>query len=135
MRADGWPAGLNLLLLALRQQGNVHAYVATFSGHDRYLQAYVAGEILAKHATDRRQFLLKTSVLKALSGPLCDALTGGDDSRAMLEEPVSYTHLDVYKRQPSIHARVPHWLSCHMDFQPNLLAWGVRSDRMRGGHT
>ncbi len=86
VRADGWPAGLNLLLLALRQQGNVHEYIATFSGHDHYLHAYVAGEILAKHPTDRRQFLLKTSVLKALSGPLCDALTGRDDGRVMLEE-------------------------------------------------
>ena len=27
VRADGWPAGLNLLLLGLRQQGNVHEYV------------------------------------------------------------------------------------------------------------
>ncbi len=86
VRAGGWPAGLNLLLLALRQQGNVHEYVATFSGHDHYLHAYVAGEILAKHPTERRQFLLKTSVLKALSGPLCDALTGRDDGRVMLEE-------------------------------------------------
>ena len=85
VRADGWPAGLNLLLLALRQQGNVHAYVATFSGHDRYLQSYVAGEILSHHPPDWRDFLLKTSVLKMLTGPLCDALTGRADGQAVLE--------------------------------------------------
>ena len=85
VRADGWPAGLNLLLLALRQHGNVHAYVATFSGHDRYLQSYVAGEILSHHPPDRREFLLKTSVLKMLAGPLCDALTGRADGQAVLE--------------------------------------------------
>ena len=84
VRADGWPAGLNLLLLALRQQGNLHEFVATFSGHDRYLQSYVAGEILAKHPPERRDFLLATSLLKLLTGPLCDALTGGDDGQATL---------------------------------------------------
>ena len=86
VRVDGWPAGLNLLLLALRQHGNVHEYVATFSGHDRYLQSYVAGEILSHHPLDRRDFLLKTSVLKMLTGPLCDALTGRDDGQATLEQ-------------------------------------------------
>ncbi len=84
VRANGWPAGLNLLLLGLRQQGNVHEYVATFSGHDRYLQSYVAGEILSHHPPDRRDFLLKTSVLKLLTGPLCDALTGRADGQALL---------------------------------------------------
>lgn len=84
VRADGWPAGLNLLLLGLRQQGNVHEYVATFSGHDRYLQSYVAGEILSHHPPDRRDFLLQTSMLKLLAGPLCDALTGRADGQALL---------------------------------------------------
>jgi len=86
VRADGWPAGLNLLLLALREQGNVHEFVATFSGHDRYLQSYVAGEILSRHPPDRRDFLLKTSVLKMLAGPLCDVLTERDDGQAVLEQ-------------------------------------------------
>ena len=148
MRADGWPAGLNLLLLALRQQGNVHAYVATFSGHDRYLQAYVAGEILAKHATDRRQFLLKTSVLKALSGPLCDALTGGDDSRAMLEELCRsnqfvslvdeaggwYQYHDLFAKalQDQLRAEHPAWLAdLHHRAAVWLLENGHFPDAMR----
>lgn len=86
VRAGGWPAGLNLLLLALRHQDNVHTYVATFSGHDRYLQDYVVGEVLGKHPPERQDFLLKTSLLKMLTGELCDALTGRDDGGALLAQ-------------------------------------------------
>ncbi len=148
VRANGWPAGLNLLLLALRQQGNVHEYVATFSGHDHFLHAYVAGEILAKHPTDRRQFLLKTSVLKALSGSLCDALTGRTDGRAMLEDLYRsnqfvslvdeargwYQYHDLFAKalQDQLQLEHPEWLA---DLHRRAAAWllenGLFPDALR----
>ncbi len=140
VRADGWPAGLNLLLLGLRQQGNVHEYVATFSGHDRYLQSYVAGEILSHHPPDRRDFLLKTSVLKMLTGQLCDALTGHDDGQALLahlhqsnqfvtlvdEARGWYQYHDLFAKalQDQLHAEQPQLLP---ELHRRAAAWFLES--------
>ena len=43
-------------------------------------------EVLGGLESDIQDFLLQTSILKRLYGPLCDALTGWDNSQAVLEE-------------------------------------------------
>jgi LuxR family transcriptional regulator, maltose regulon positive regulatory protein len=84
-RTEGWAAGLQLAGLSLRGQPDVAGLVASFSGSHRYVLDYLAEEVLERQPDDVRGFLLETSVLERLSGPLCDAVTGRTDGQAMLE--------------------------------------------------
>ena len=59
--------------------------MATFSGSHRYVLDYLTEEVLERQPEPVRAFLLETSVLDRLSGPLCDAVTGRTDGQAMLE--------------------------------------------------
>jgi len=85
-RTEGWAAGLQLAALSLRGQPDVTAFVAAFTGSHRYILDYLAEEVLEQQDTHLRRFLLETSVLERLSGPLCDAVTGREGSQALLEE-------------------------------------------------
>ena len=84
-RTEGWAAGLQLAALSLRGQPDPAGFVATFSGSHRYILDYLTGEVLQHQPEPVRTFLLETSVLERLSGPLCDAVTGRTDGQVMLE--------------------------------------------------
>jgi ATP/maltotriose-dependent transcriptional regulator MalT len=84
-RTEGWAAGLQLAALSLSGCVDVEAFVAEFSGSNRFVLDYLTEEVLDGQQPDVRQFLLETSVLERLSGPLCDALRGRDDSQQLLE--------------------------------------------------
>jgi LuxR family maltose regulon positive regulatory protein len=85
-RTEGWAAGLQLAALSLRGQHDAAAFVAAFTGSHRYVLDYLAEEVLEQQDEQLRAFLLETSVLDRLSGPLCDAITGGEGSQALLEQ-------------------------------------------------
>ncbi|MEQ8834312.1 MAG: LuxR C-terminal-related transcriptional regulator [Miltoncostaeaceae bacterium] len=85
-RTEGWAAGLYLAALSLRGREDPSAFVAAFAGDDRLVVDYLAAEVLAGQPEDRRHFLLHTSILPRLSAPLCDAVTGREDSQRLLAE-------------------------------------------------
>ncbi|MGY1680553.1 LuxR C-terminal-related transcriptional regulator [Geodermatophilus sp. SYSU D01176] len=60
-------------------------FITGFAGDDRYIVDYLAEEVLQRQPDDVRHFLLRTSILHRLTGPLCDAVVGGDGGRARLE--------------------------------------------------
>ncbi|MGY1604895.1 LuxR C-terminal-related transcriptional regulator [Geodermatophilus sp. SYSU D00815] len=84
-RTEGWIAALQLAALSLRGRDDVAGFIAGFAGDDRYVVDYLVEEVLQRQPDDVRDFLLRTSVLSRLSGPLCDAVVGGDGGRATLE--------------------------------------------------
>lgn len=81
---EGWPAGLQLAALALRRSGE-GARPVSISGRHRFIADYLLDDVLARLPADMHRFLLHTSILDRLSGGLCTAVTGRDDSQAMLE--------------------------------------------------
>lgn len=83
-RTEGWAAGLQLAALSLRGQDDVDRFVDDFTGSHRFVLDYLVEEVLRSRSEDVRDFLLATSVLQQLTGPLCDAVTGRDDSTATL---------------------------------------------------
>ena len=85
MRTEGWAAGLQLAALSLRGSSDVTGMVASFSGSHRFILDYLTEEVLAYQPEAMQDFLLETSVLGVLSGPLCDAVTGRMDSQDRLE--------------------------------------------------
>ena len=84
-RTEGWAAGLQLAGLSLRGQADAAGFVAAFTGSHRYILDFLAEEVLDRQDEELRAFLLETSVLERLSGPLCDAVTGRAGSQALLD--------------------------------------------------
>src|SRR5262249_3824147 len=84
-RTEGWIVGLQLAALSLQGRSDVSAFLTAFSGSHRYVLDYLSDEVLARQDASVQQFLLHTSVLERLSGPLCDAVTGQQGSQTMLE--------------------------------------------------
>ena len=83
---EGWPAGIYLASLSLQNKEDKHAFIESFSGSDRYIVGLLGEEVLAHLPGDVREFLLETSVLRTMAGPLCDAVTGREDSAKLLRE-------------------------------------------------
>jgi LuxR family maltose regulon positive regulatory protein len=84
-RTEGWVAALQLAALSMQGREDVTGFIAGFAGDDRYVVDYLVEEVLQRQPEQVQAFLLRTSVLGRLSGPLCDAVTGQSDGRATLE--------------------------------------------------
>src|SRR3954452_12782312 len=84
-RTEGWIAALQLAALSMQGRDDVAAFIAGFAGDNRYIVDYLAEEVLQRQPEGVRNFLLQTSILSRLSGTLCDAVTGQDDGKFVLE--------------------------------------------------
>jgi LuxR family maltose regulon positive regulatory protein len=84
-RTEGWVAGLQLAALSLRDRDDASAFIAAFTGSNRFVLDYLVEEVLALQPDDVRSFLLHTALLDRMTGPLCDAVTGRTDGDRMLE--------------------------------------------------
>ncbi len=82
---EGWIAGLQLAALSMRDRHDPAGFIASFSGKHRSIFDFLAEEVLDRQAPAVREFLLATSVLDRLAGPLCEAVTGQPDGQEMLE--------------------------------------------------
>jgi LuxR family maltose regulon positive regulatory protein len=85
-RTEGWPAGIYLASLSLRNKEDKHAFIESFRGSNSYVVGLLGEEVLAQLPEDVRKFLLETSVLRRLTGPICDAVTGREGSARLLRE-------------------------------------------------
>jgi LuxR family transcriptional regulator, maltose regulon positive regulatory protein len=83
---EGWIAALQLAALSMREREDVSAFIRSFSGSHRDVFDFLAEEVLQRQAEQVQAFLLETSILDGLSGPLCDALTGRSDGSRTLEQ-------------------------------------------------
>jgi LuxR family maltose regulon positive regulatory protein len=84
-RTEGWAVGLKLAALALTSNPDRTAILNGFSGERADIRDYFMQDVVAGWCDDLESFLLKTSILDRLCAPLCDAVTGRDDSRQMLD--------------------------------------------------
>ena len=84
-KTEGWIAALQLAVLSLDGRADAAEFIEDFAGSGRYIVDYLVEEVLARVPENVRHFLLETCFLDRLSGPLCDAVTGGSGSRQMLE--------------------------------------------------
>jgi LuxR family maltose regulon positive regulatory protein len=84
-RTEGWIAGLQLAALSIRGERNVAGFIGNFVGSDRFALDYLAEEVLQRQPDEIQNFLLRTSILDRLCGPLCDAVSGCSGGQATLE--------------------------------------------------
>ena len=85
-RTEGWPTGLYLAALYLREGGSLGTAPGSFGGDDRLVSEYIESEFLARISQRHRVFLTRTAVLGNMSGSLCEAVLEQPGSAATLAE-------------------------------------------------
>ena len=85
-RTEGWAAGLQLVGLSLQDREDRGRYIASFAGDDRQIVDYLVAEVLGRQSPAVQDFLLRTSIVARLTGPLCDALLDRTDSARQLAQ-------------------------------------------------
>jgi LuxR family maltose regulon positive regulatory protein len=85
-RTEGWIVGLQMAALSLQQQTPLdqHDFVTAFAGDDRYIVDYLVQEVFEHQSPRVQSFLLQTSILERMCGPLCDAVTERNDGQEIL---------------------------------------------------
>ena len=115
-RTEGWPAGLYLAALYLREGGPLASAAVSFGGGDRLVSQYMESEFLARISARQRVFLTRAAVLERMSGPLC---------QAVLDLPGSATTLTDLARSNLLLVpldRRGEWYRYHHLFRDMLLA-------------
>ena len=85
-RTEGWPAGLYLAALYLREGGALAGAAVSFGGDDRLVSEYMESEFLSRISRQQRVFLTRTAVLERMCGPLCDAVLEMGGSASILAD-------------------------------------------------
>jgi LuxR family maltose regulon positive regulatory protein len=75
-RTEGWIAGLQFAALAMRDRSDRASFIEAFTGSNRFVVDYLAEEVLARQPPHLLAFLLQTSILDRMCGPLCDTVLG-----------------------------------------------------------
>jgi LuxR family transcriptional regulator, maltose regulon positive regulatory protein len=83
-RTEGWPVGLYLAALYLREGGSLGGAAVSFGGDDLLVSEYVESEFLARISRSQRAFLTRTAVLERMSGALCEAVLDQPGAAAAL---------------------------------------------------
>jgi LuxR family maltose regulon positive regulatory protein len=86
-RTEGWIAGLQFAALALQGHQDTTRFITSFTGSHHFVLDYLVEEVLGQQEADVQAFLLRTSILERMSGPLCDAvvLDSSPSGQAILE--------------------------------------------------
>ncbi len=86
-RTEGWIVGLQLAAISLQGQQDVTSFIRSFTGSHHFMLDYLVEEVLGQQSESLQTFLLRTSILDRLCGPLCDAilLTPSGSGQATLE--------------------------------------------------
>lgn len=85
-RTEGWPVGLYLAALYLREGGSVVAAAASFGGDDRLVSDYLESELLERISGSHRAFLTRSAALTSMSAALCEAVLDLPDAAATLAD-------------------------------------------------
>ena len=74
IRTEGWIAGLQLAAISMQGQQDNTNFIQSFTGSHHFVLDYLLEEVLHQQPDHIQNFLLRTSILDQLCGPLCDAV-------------------------------------------------------------
>ncbi|MCP1309268.1 LuxR C-terminal-related transcriptional regulator [Paenibacillus tyrfis] len=77
-RTEGWIAGLQLAALSMQGHKDAASLIQSFTGSHRFVLDYLVEEVLQQQSASIQAFMLRTSILDRLCGPLCDAVLCGE---------------------------------------------------------
>jgi LuxR family maltose regulon positive regulatory protein len=126
MHTEGWIAGLQLAALSMKGQSDFAGFINSFTGSNRFVLDYLVDEVLQRQPEHVQTYLLHTAILDRLHPALCDALTGRQDSRALLvqleRENLFLTPLDEARTWWRYHHLFAEVLRSRLlEAQPNLV--------------
>jgi LuxR family maltose regulon positive regulatory protein len=75
-RTEGWIAGLQLAALSMQGRSDAASFIKSFTGSHHFVLDYLIEEVLQQQSASIQTFLLRTSILDRMCGPLCDAVLG-----------------------------------------------------------
>jgi LuxR family maltose regulon positive regulatory protein len=89
-RTEGWIAGLQLAALSMQGHSDATSFIQSFTGSHHFVLDYLMEEVLQQQSEGVQKFLLRTSILDRMCGPLCEAVLctpagSGQDTLAALE--------------------------------------------------
>jgi LuxR family maltose regulon positive regulatory protein len=84
-RTEGWPAGIYMVALSLRDHPAPHEFIRGFTGSNRFVVDFLTEEVLSRQPHHIRQFLTRTSILGRFTAPLCDAVAGTANAAKVLD--------------------------------------------------
>ncbi len=116
---EGWPVSLRLAAIHYRQSGPSSLIEASQRGGNRYLIDYLVSEVSAKLPAEARDFLLKTSILENLCGPLCDAVMEFNSDLGRSQEQLEWLYNSEFFTLPIENA--PGWYRYHPLFRQYLV--------------
>lgn len=87
-RTEGWIAGLQLAAISIQGQQDTPRFVKSFTGSHHFVMDYLVEQVLQQQSEHVQDFLLRTSILDRLCGPLCDAVLA--DPSASGQETLEY---------------------------------------------
>jgi LuxR family transcriptional regulator, maltose regulon positive regulatory protein len=73
-RTEGWIAGLQLAALSMQGHQDATSFIKSFTGSHHFVLDYLIEEVLQQQSKSVQTFLLRTSILDRMCGPLCDAV-------------------------------------------------------------
>jgi LuxR family maltose regulon positive regulatory protein len=73
-RTEGWIAGLQLAALSMQGHQDTASFIQAFTGSHHFVLDYLLEEVLQQQSESVQAFLLRSSILSRLCGPLCDAV-------------------------------------------------------------
>jgi LuxR family transcriptional regulator, maltose regulon positive regulatory protein len=130
-RTEGWIAGLQLAALSMQSSKDIHGFVSAFTGSHHYIMDYLVEEVLKAQPKKVGAFLLQTSLLDNMCGPLCEAVidavtigpVNGQDMLESLEKMNLFViPLDNERRWYRYHHLFADVLRKHLEHQfPHLL--------------
>lgn len=106
-RTEGWVAGLQMAAVSMQGRQDMQAFVDAFTGSQHQVLDYLVEEVLQCQTEQVQSFLLQTSILDRMCGSLCNAVTTGHDSQAMLDW-LEHANLFVYSLDDQ-----QHWYRYH----------------------
>jgi LuxR family maltose regulon positive regulatory protein len=135
-RTEGWIAGLQLAAISLQGREDVAGFIASFAGSHHFVLDYLVEEVLQRQPEPVQTFLLRTSILDRLCGPLCDAVllaasASGQETLEYLDRANLFTiPLDTERRWYRYHRLFADLLRQRRQ-QVAVSAGGVDEDHLR----
>ena len=136
-RTEGWIAGLQLAAISLQGRDDAAGFIASFAGSHHFVLDYLVEEVLGRQPETVQAFLLRTSILDRLCGPLCDAVLS--DTTASSQETLEHLEranlfivpLDDERRWYRYHHLFAELLRQRLGQQGAAASVGVDEDHLR----
>ncbi len=83
-RTEGWIAGLQLAAISMQGHQDASGFIESFTGSHHFVLDYLIEDVLSQQSVSVQTFLLQTSILRRMTGSLCNAVTGQENGRRIL---------------------------------------------------